>query len=141
MFSATDGGDCKNRYIDLSVDYTTQKTQIAHRLFLLTKGDQDSYSLECNIKVCAPDSDLSDCDTMISECLVDNCNTVNADNECTGCEDGFWFSDDKCLSNDLKECVCNNGEGATGNDCPNNGDSHCAEGSCVDGYNYQNAAC
>merc|ERR1711981_1166449 len=59
MFDATT--DCANKHIDLSVGFRDNNVQIAHRLFLLSKGDQDSYFLECQIKVCDADDSSSDC--------------------------------------------------------------------------------
>jgi len=59
MFDASTG--CTNDYIDLSVAFREGSIQIQHRLFLLTKGDHDSYVLECDIKVCDIDDTSSEC--------------------------------------------------------------------------------
>ena len=80
MFDATT--DCKNDYIDLSVGFRDNSVQIEHRLFLLTRGDHDSYSLECDIKVCDKDDDSSDCAKWKSTCeggepRINSCNVDN----------------------------------------------------------------
>jgi hypothetical protein len=77
MFDATT--DCKNDYIDLSVGFRDNSVQIEHRLFLLTRGDHDSYSLECDIKVCDKDDDSSDCANWKNTCEGDanKCYTQN----------------------------------------------------------------
>merc|ERR1711981_1012831 len=65
-------GVCDNRNIDLSFGYSSEGyAQISHKLFLLTQGDQDSYSLECEIKVCNKNDLDSDCNEW-SVCLDDH---------------------------------------------------------------------
>jgi hypothetical protein len=58
-------GVCDNRYIDLEWSYQNSANDafIAHRLFLLAQGDQDSYQLSCDVKVCDRNDHSSDCNT------------------------------------------------------------------------------
>jgi hypothetical protein len=72
MFNAASGA-CSNRYIDLAFGYNTPHAshataRISHRLFLLSRGDQDSYSLECDLKVCNKNDHDSDCN-LLASCL------------------------------------------------------------------------
>lgn len=57
--------ECDNDYVDLEWAWSTDAHQlnIQHRLFLLEQGDQDSYQLECELKVCDKDDSSSDCNS------------------------------------------------------------------------------
>lgn len=88
MFNAKDGV-CDNRYIDLAFGYNfdgIDAAQISHRLFLLKEGDQDSYQLECDVKVCDNNDGDSDCNEWTACLESDNHSRyVCAD----ACEDGY----------------------------------------------------
>lgn len=107
MFSALEGS-CANQYIDLAFGYdfdgsqtdNQMSSQISHRLFLLTRGDQDSYELECDVKVC----DKSD--------LSSDCNEWSACSESTAssymCEGVTCEADHACeISGTTASCVSN----------------------------------
>lgn len=88
MFNAADGV-CDNRYIDLSWGYDfdgKDAAPISHRLFLLKRGDQDSYHLECDVKVCDKDDAYCDCNKWTA-CLE---SSEHRDYVCEGaCESGY----------------------------------------------------
>merc|ERR1711972_1318050 len=76
---------CSNSYIGLSFGYDVTQdkmpAQISHRLFLLNRGDQDSYSLECTLKVCDKNDLDSDCNKW-SVCETDARTEYNCAGAC-----------------------------------------------------------
>jgi len=97
MFDATN--DCKNKHIDLNVGFREGAIQISHRLFLLTKGDQDSYSLECDIKVCDSADTDSDCQQW-----QDTCEGNDSDDNDEAAPYPFSFNNN-CIVNEEKTCL------------------------------------
>merc|ERR1711981_509065 len=85
--SASDSSKCENRYIDLEVSSRNDghRAFLQHRLFLLREGDQDSYELHCQIKVCDKDDLDSDCNEWYHDC-ADNYASYGCDNACSDSE-------------------------------------------------------
>lgn len=85
-----------------------------------------------------------------NECLCpngvpDNANCANhLDFMCASCDEGYELEGDFCSEIVIEPvenvCVCQYGRAAVGDDCPNNGDTHCME--CYsDGYKLVNHQC
>jgi len=108
MFNA-ENGVCTNRYIELAFGYdydgafeqvtdmSDLSAKISHRLFLLSQGDQDSYALECDVKVCNRDDHDSDCNKWTS-CL-------DADQVGYVCEDACSVDQTCSVSADVAVCT------------------------------------
>jgi hypothetical protein len=127
---------CDNRNIDLDWAYAADEhsATLQHRLFLLRAGDQDSYQLVCDVKVCNRDDLSSDCNAW-SACLepaaqdayVCDSQTCPAGQNCgidssshatcwlCGCANGV--DDSSCSSTGTKCASCNSGYTLSNDQC------------------------
>jgi len=137
MFSPYDSV-CDNRYIDLDWSYqnNANDANIAHRLFLLAAGDQDSYQLVCDVKVCYRNDHSSECNAW-SACLDSTAQQAYVCDSLTCPADAYSCGVSASSTAECSyQCNCDNGTGDIALSCAA---QQCS--SCNGGYTLTGGAC
>ena len=101
--------------------------------FWCRSGSNNNWWL-CDTPMCKPNICNCENGTPVTDGHV-LC-THYGDEQCSHCDAGYHLADGKCI---LKECTCENGAPAKGEDCAQHNTSHCT--SCNYGFIHENGAC
>lgn len=124
--------------VGLTAFYDSGNFNFQHILFLLEDAATvSSFQLECSVEICDETDPNSACNKAVLPCMDE---TQKNEYLCDGfCSQNPFECSTEIDTPSCKACVCENGIGAVGVDCPNNGDSKCA--SCDTDFIVENDAC
>ena len=145
LFNAATDTDptCELPGIGFSASYEEGHFNFQHILFLLDGHDHNgvsSFNLECTVEVCDKTDGNSKCNQQILPCMKNDAEIANYMCDGRNCASGkncqVQQSEAICIEN---VCLCDNGEGAIGVNCLENGSSKCS--SCNTGFDLVDDVC